>query len=655
MHHLPTLVPGPAAPPGPTSHAQAGPNWLWSWRFWLTITPILVLLLLGLVAVPLLNWPWWVTLAIWLGLLAYLVWLKISHDFQIIGPLGYFEMVRFARQGWTTWLRCLYALLLLLVLALVYRQFAIGMTVEVSRTEIGRLAESFTLTVLIFQNTVVLVLTPIYLCGAIIEERRRRTLEFLFTTPLRDEEIILGKFWARTGIVALLLVTGLPMFGLIQVWGGVEMHLVLGGVTATLLTLFHVGALSLYASTTRRSMAGALILTYTAIIFSLTFCGPFWYLASPYGFLLEIEARLRGSARWGFLALLFGAGTGIPAANPLTTVLWMMAEYAIIHGCLTIFWVVLAVRSLRKQDDSLGLLDPGIVSVQMTGVPTTPYSSKPPFFWLPIDDNRPLLHKEVYAQLYSSASLVLEFAGVVCSSLVLAVAVGLVLDGLLSSSSRNHEISERWLGVVSVFNCLLVALTCLGVLLRASSSITREREASTLETLLTLPVSRLALLGTKWLGSIWRFQLLLFSLLGLWLAALAARSLHPGSLVLLAMMVAAQLAFCASLGLWLSVICLSTTRANFCSVGIMLALILLPAWIFFDNPLVEALLNPSTSWWTLPFSWSGIELFVNRRRGVELRRLGSVLHIGLCVLAATLFWVLACVQFRATALLGKKE
>ena len=74
------------------------------------------------------------------------------------------------------------------------------------------LAESFALTFFMVQATVVLLLTPVFVAGAIFEERETRSGEVLLTTELTRREVYVGKLGAR--IVQVLLVV-LALRGLI--------------------------------------------------------------------------------------------------------------------------------------------------------------------------------------------------------------------------------------------------------------------------------------------------------------------------------------------------------------------------------------------------------------------------------------------------------
>src|SRR5262249_42521634 len=150
---------------------------------------------------------------------------------HVVGPLLVYDLVRQARRGATTLIRCLYALLLLgLLYVLVtdhfpeYAGFKEFFAAPVARSihDWARFAQRFVTSILPLQGVAVLLLTPAYLAAAIAEEKERKTIILLLTTRLRDREIVLGKLLGRLAHLACILLTGLPILLLTRLWGGVD-------------------------------------------------------------------------------------------------------------------------------------------------------------------------------------------------------------------------------------------------------------------------------------------------------------------------------------------------------------------------------------------------------------------------------------------------
>src|SRR5262249_1342272 len=150
-------------------------------------------------------------------------------------------------QGHWFSLRCLYASILLIALFLIYTQwfgrvgrdpwrfFWDGGKLPIDR--LAGVANSVSAAFLGAQMLTVFLLSPLVAAGIIAGERERGTLDHLLVTHLRDREIILGKLAARLASLTLLVMTGLPVLGLMLFLGGVDPNLVLFGFVATLASM----------------------------------------------------------------------------------------------------------------------------------------------------------------------------------------------------------------------------------------------------------------------------------------------------------------------------------------------------------------------------------------------------------------------------------
>ncbi len=161
-----------------------------------------------------------------------------------------------------------------------------------------------------------------------------------------------------------------------------------------------------------------------------------------------------------------------------------------------------------------------------------------------------------------------SFRSLVMISLIfLAVALGLRFadyvvgpgGGGPRSLSHLHDYMNGWVRIVGTG---VACLTLLAVGVRASSSISGEREKQTFDSLLTCPLDSTGILSAKLLGSIASVRL------GwLWLGAIWGLGLVSGGLNLLALplLLGAWLihaAVVAMIGLWFSMNCTSSMRAT---------------------------------------------------------------------------------------------
>lgn len=240
-------------------------NWR-PWRQWSLrgfILLVLVLILVGL------SFPWnpilrWALFLIFLALL--LLPLR-----GLVGPLFLYDLVRTSRRNPHIPLRCLYGGLLLGMLFLFYsswfpsvldrwENWFRGGTVPLG--ELHLFARSFFTTFLSVQLAAVVLVTPAVTAGTIIEEKERRTLDYLLATPLTDWEIVVGLLASRVSGLGLLLLTGLPLLELLQMFGGVELELVLAAFAGTFMTLVSLGSLCLLISIHAKKSLNAFCVAY---------------------------------------------------------------------------------------------------------------------------------------------------------------------------------------------------------------------------------------------------------------------------------------------------------------------------------------------------------------------------------------------------------
>ena len=126
------------------------------------------------------------------------------------------------------------------------------------------------------------------------EERRMETLEFLFTMPVKTLHLVLGKFLACLGLVAIALALTLGVPVTVSFMGPLDWGPVLGAYTASLLLAAAYCSIGLYISARNESQIASLILT--------TVIGFVFYLLGSltFGFLAGVQwAEYLGLAATG--------------------------------------------------------------------------------------------------------------------------------------------------------------------------------------------------------------------------------------------------------------------------------------------------------------------------------------------------------------------
>jgi ABC-type transport system involved in multi-copper enzyme maturation permease subunit len=95
------------------------------------------------------------------------------------------------------------------------------------------------------QLGLVALLAPIFTAGAITQEKDSQTYDILLSTPLTNGQIVLGSLLSRLFFVIALLISGIPIFSITQIFGGVSIHSIVKSFGIAAATAFVTGALAM--------------------------------------------------------------------------------------------------------------------------------------------------------------------------------------------------------------------------------------------------------------------------------------------------------------------------------------------------------------------------------------------------------------------------
>src|SRR5262245_8353139 len=339
---------------------------------------------------------------------------------RLLGPVFWYDLVRVARRQRLALWRAVYGLALLAALFLLYSTMLPHAWLGGARVrpdEAANFAARFFAVFTALQFAAVILLTPALTANALAEERGRNTLIFLLTSHLTNREIILGKLLTRLLQVGLLVLTGLPVLGLLQFMGGVEPLLVLGSFAALILTGLSLGSLGLACAVFAKKPQNAawrayqIVLLYAGLSavsiwgldlpFQARFAGPrFMVVATLRGGWMTVPAPVRpappltpnqlfiesfnyANPYFAFLRLKYEQATGTLLADALPAVL---RDYALAHGLLAMACCGLAGWRLRA-----------VSARQVTGLTHKKALVLRPAPHPPIRE-RPVLWKEVYCE-----------------------------------------------------------------------------------------------------------------------------------------------------------------------------------------------------------------------------------------------------------------
>lgn len=617
-------------------------------------------------------------LLLWVLILLVAAWLLRHAGRPLFGPLFFYDLVRSSRRGEQIGHRCVYAIVLVCVLAVVYWSWFPGQSLEqllrskaMSGSERTRFADSFFTNFMMAQFVVVFLLTPLYTASAIAELKERRALDFLLITDLTDREIVLGMLGARLAKLLLLLLTGLPVLSLLEFLGGVDPRSVLASFVVTGMLVVSLGSVSILASVLARTALGAVVDAYLLALILFGCVLLVFSITAPVG---QAFANSQSARNW--IHLIFG-----------------LALLAVILGLVTVLCCRIAVAQLRRMamrpEEGTGSPRASL-AIPEVPVRRNPYPSEHssgagggwgpsyptagdsnPFLRAPGLESRSrssrppvgthaLLWKEIYAENTHGLAALLQLP----PGGALAALVGLFLVVACLNAPQTHGgVGDHIQGWVLRLEIVLIFVLLGLVALSAARRVSRERERRTLDHLLTLPVSSDAILFAKWLGSILSVSHLWWLLGPIWLLGLVAGAVHIASLLLLAAATMIYAGFVAALGLWFSTVSGSTMRASLFTLLVTLLVLAVPGAVTTAGSSVVTLASqqPFADWNSLvleyglspPATFSVLTFHsADLLRGDDsIRAFARILAavIGLhCYLAATVvLWILTRARLRS--------
>jgi ABC-type transport system involved in multi-copper enzyme maturation permease subunit len=502
----------------------------------------------------------------------------------LVGPIFFWELIRQSRKGRGYFTRVLYAAAMLGMLFLL-----LGVR-DITQKNAAYLSEAATSMYLSIQYIAVVLLTPIFVGGAFVEDRQQNTLQLLMTTFLSPRELIVGKMCGRVIHVIAVLLAGVPVLALLQLLGGVNAgQLVLHSCLAFVLMLV-CAMYAIRASTLCKTVGGAIMMTYGMFIGG-------YLLASVAATAMIIF----------FFALVGPTGFGV------------MTYWAVAVLLLNVLFAFLAlrnaIRSIQGREKDLDYGSMHLMSDQLTldmhqkmivveapvktdikpledGQVVLPESVTPQRLhrairWkrLPAVSDRPIQWKEKYFPLSDADALI---AGICC---------GLPLTVFLTSFVNLETFQS--IQPFMIWCCrAMMMLVLVMTTLRAAGVFAQERLQKSLLSLLSVPLTPGEIVLQAWLGSIRRFSA---CLIGTALIALTTIVYAPLEVLFLIPAYLTQLAFFTMTALYLSMWRLSPFQTRFIfGVYFFLSLFVLPSFLYLAIPflpvVVTLIIAPYYSW-----------------------------------------------------------
>lgn len=166
-----------------------------------------------------------------------------------------------AKRGRHAAIRISYlAALLAVALVLVLHSLSAGGTL----TDLSR-RSAFMFTIISFvQLAMACLMAPIFMAGAITQEKDNQTYGVLLTTPLSNAQIVLGSLASRLFFVLMLLASGIPVFLITQLFGGVPGRSILLSFMIAAATAVFTGALAVTIAVIRVGTGRTIFAFYLA-------------------------------------------------------------------------------------------------------------------------------------------------------------------------------------------------------------------------------------------------------------------------------------------------------------------------------------------------------------------------------------------------------
>src|SRR5918995_5545237 len=155
-------------------------------------------------------------------------------------------------------IRCAYLGLLVFVVitSLISGQSTIGSSASLN--DLAKMSDQIFRNMSYLQLGLVALLAPIFTAGAITQEKDSQTYDILLATPLTNGQIDLGSLMSRLFFVVALLLSGIPIFSITQIFGGVAIRSIVMSFLIAAATTTVTGSLAMAIATfkvgTRRTI-----------------------------------------------------------------------------------------------------------------------------------------------------------------------------------------------------------------------------------------------------------------------------------------------------------------------------------------------------------------------------------------------------------------
>lgn len=397
------------------------------------------------------------------------------------------------------WVRMVYlgTLIFLVLLGLITGG---GLGGEVALSDLAKAGAKLFALVAYGQVIFVCLLAPLFMAAALAQEQSGKTYDILLTTPMSNLQIVLGTLLGRLFFVLALLASGLPLFAVLLVFGGVPVRSVFVAFSVAGLTALAVGSFAITLSVLRAAGRKAV---FTFVITVAAYLG-MAYVAdrlllrdgvtttwlTPFHPLLVLEASINAANYRPPAAetLAWSDGTAMPGwlrwsrANPLA----VFATLSGVGSLLLLTFSAVVLRQVGKGESRVGRWVRRVLRLGPTGERRRP----PRHVW-----GNPIAWREANTRGKLAGGILARWGFAVAS-----VAAAVVLVVLYHHSNLpapiDPQTGQPTMDQDRVFRAALttvllgqLAIIVLVALYMSAGCVSREREDGTLDLILTTPVT----------------------------------------------------------------------------------------------------------------------------------------------------------------------
>ncbi len=454
-----------------------------------------------------------------------------------------------------------------------------------SLAELAKQSSNTFMWVSIVQLFLMSFIAPVFMAGAITQEKDANTFHILLTTPLSNAQIVFGSLLSRLYFVWALLLAGLPVFCITMLYGGVTSTEVFLSAALAAATGLLTGALAITISVIRVGTRRTIFSFFLGIATYILAVGA--YGLSRYGWVPEapFEPGQTWAMSWAapfhpFLALL--VVTGQTPAPPISDVYhygwpwrWLLAYpqygYLVITSLASIVMVLLSLFFVRRgaREGEITWLT-RLVGLFGSRRGNGERRRAPRRVW-----KNPIAWREAATRASTAGRSAMRWVFIIGGALGGILLLMAHEKGWAGLSNTKPDLTRAWLTAVTWIELAVILLVVTNT---AATTLTREKESRTLELLLTTPLTSRYIIAGMLRGlvsfvvpliAVPAFTLLLFVIADLRHGS-TVRVTTPEAFVLVPAVMTAFAAVAAMVGLQFSLTSRRTVQAVMISTAVVL-------------------------------------------------------------------------------------